>query len=102
MDKTKMFKVIETIETDREGNRKQSEASFKSYGQAVAHIKNRMKAIIKKETLKFFRYEQHDFTNFYDSCEDDYKFWLEEADGENFVYVASYLGWSCFWNIEEV
>lgn len=54
MDKTKMFKVIETIETDWEGNKKQSEVSFKSYGQAVSYIKNRMKSIIKKEMLNFF------------------------------------------------
>jgi len=93
------YKVIETIETDREGNRKQSETVVNTYGQAVHHIKQRMKDIIKKDTLKFFRNTGQNITTkrLNSLCNDELKFWLHESD-----YVASYLGWYCFWNIEAV
>ncbi len=98
------YKVIETIETDRDGNRKQNETVFKTYGQAVYHIKQRMKDIIKKDTLKFFRSTKKKITtNRLDYfCNDELLFWLGESDDKQFTYVASYLGWSCFWFIETV
>ena len=97
------YKVKEVIETDREGNKKQNEISFGSYNQAVSHIKQRMKDIIKQDTLKFFRDTSQNITTkaLYDSCDEDIEFWLDESDGKQFSYVASYLGWSCFWIIEQ-
>jgi len=98
------YKVIETIETDREGNRKLNETVFNTYGQAVHHIKQRMKDIIKKDMLKFFRSTKQKITTerLNGFCNDELKFWLDESDSEQFCYVASYLGWSCFWDIETV
>nr|WP_304709558.1 hypothetical protein [uncultured Acetatifactor sp.] len=97
------YKVKEVIETDREGNRKRNEKSFNSYKQAVSHIKKRMKEIIKQDALKFFRDTNQKITAkaLNDSCNEDFEFWLDESDGEQFSYVASYLGWSCFWFIEQ-
>lgn len=95
-------KVVEVIETDRDGNKKQNEICFGSYNQAVFYIKQRMKEIIKKDTLKFFRKTHQKITaeKLESFCNDELQFWLEETDGSQFPYVASYLGWSCFWNIE--
>lgn len=98
------YKVIEIIETDRDGNKKQNEMVFNSFGQAVFHIRQKMKDVIKQDTLKFFRKTKQKITteklnNF---CNDELAFWLDESDNEQFPYVASYLGWSCFWNIEIV
>lgn len=97
------FKVKEVIETDREGNRKQKEETFNTYNQAVFHIKQRMREIIKQDILKFFRmYNQRITTEKLSSfCNDELVFWSDESDGEQFPYVASYLGWSCFWIIEQ-
>ena len=98
------YKVIEIIEVDREGNSKEKESVFNTYNQTVYFIKSRMREVIMKDTLKFFRYNKIKITTekLKKHCEDDFKFWLEEADKDQFCYVASYLGWSCFWIIEEV
>lgn len=97
------YKVKEVIETDREGNRKQKEGTFNTYNQAVFHIKQRMKEIIKQDALKFFRmYGQKITTEKLNSfCNDELVSWLDESDGEQFPYVASCLEWSCFWIIEQ-
>lgn len=96
------YKVIEIIETDREGNRKQNKTVFNTYEQAVFHIRQRMKDIIKQDTLKFFRKTNQKITTekLNDFCNDELAFWLDESDNEQFPYVASYLGWSCFWIID--
>ena len=97
------YKVKEVIETDREGNKKQNESTFNTYGQAVHHIRQRMEETIKQDTLKFFRYTKQKATakGLNDSCNEGLGFWLGESDGKQFCYVASYLGWSCFWFIEQ-
>ncbi len=96
--------VKEIIETDREGNAKKSGMRFKTYGQAVSHIRQRIKDIIRKDTLKFLRVSGRKPTAKLvdDSCNEDFEFWMNEneADSGQFCYVASYLGWSCFWFLE--
>lgn len=97
------YKVKEIIEVDREGNKKIDVTMHNTYNQAVFYIKQRMKDIIKQDTIKFLRKHNQEITteklNSY--CEKDLSFWLEEADEEQFTYVAGYLGWGCFWMIEE-
>ena len=97
------YKVIEIIEMDRDGNKKQNEIIFNAYNQAVFHIKQRMKEIIKQDTLKFFRKYNHKITaqNINKFSSDEFKFWLEESEKDQFSYVAGCLGWSCFWMIEK-
>jgi len=63
-----------------------------------------MKEIIKRDTIKFFIIHNQKITteklnNF---CNDEITFWLSEAANEQFPYVASCLGWSCFWFIEKI
>jgi hypothetical protein len=98
------LKVIEIIETDREGNQKQNETVFHTYGQAVFYIKQRMKGIIKQDTLKHFRKNGQKITaeNLNQFCNDEFKFWLGESDDNQFLYVAGCLGWSCSWDIKAV
>lgn len=98
------YKVKEIIEVDREGNKKTNVTTYDTYNQAVFYIKKRIKDIIKQDTIKFLRKNnQKIITEKLNSyCDEDLSFWLEEADEDQFTYVASYLGWSCFWMIEEV
>ena len=99
------YKVIETIETEIESNnRKEKEVIFNTYNQAVFYIKQRMKELIKQDTIKFFRtYNKIITTERLNSyCDNDFKFWLENAFEDLFSYCASNIGWSCFWNIETI
>lgn len=99
------YTVREVIETDREGNKKCNEWKFNSYGNALHHIRQRMMEIIKKDTLRFFRKTDQKVTTekLSSFCGEELEFWLNEneEDDEQFCYVASYLGWSCFWLIEQ-
>ena len=98
------YRVKESIETDREGNVKRDGWEFSTYGRAAYRIRQRMKEIIKKDTLGFFRYTGQKVTaEKLDSvCGEELVSWLDESDGGQFCYVAGYLGWSCFWDIEEI
>lgn len=88
------YKVKEVIETERKGNKKQNETTFNTYVQAVCHIKQRMNEVIKQNTMKLFREANQKVTTekLEKSCNNDLQSWLDEADNEQFSYVASYLG----------
>jgi hypothetical protein len=100
------YVVKERIEMDcvEGGNCKNKELDFNNINQALNYIKNRMYQIIKDDTKKFFVKYHHSFKDgkFTESCKQEFDFWLSEADElEQYCYVASYLGWSCFWFIEK-
>lgn len=102
-DNIMKYKVIQTIETNMEDNNmKQIEMVFNTYNQAVFYIKQQMKKLIKQDTIKFFRMYNKKITTekLNNYCNEDLTFWLENAFDDLFTYVASYIGWSCSWNIE--
>ena len=104
-DNIMKYKVIQTIETNMEDNNmKQIEMVFNTYNQAVFYIKQQMKKLIKQDTIKFFRMYNKKITTekLNNYCNEDLTFWLENAFDDLFTYVASYIGWSCSWNIETV
>lgn len=95
-----MYKVQEHIEMSPFGdNVKKVEKVFNSYNQAVSYIKKRMKEIIRQDTLKFLG-SKVTTDKLHKLCDESFKEWLEESTENNFVYVASYIRWSCFWFIK--
>ena len=95
-----MYIVKEILEMDRNGNNKECKKQFNSHNDSISYIKNRMMEVIKADTIKFLRKYNQSFCTLSHRCENELQEWLEESDGEQFPYVASYLGWSCFWILE--
>ncbi len=97
-----MYNVTEIIEMTPEGdNVMKFEKVFKTYDQALAYVKNRIKEFIKKDTIKFLG---GDITErkLKKICDMEYCDVIRESDNDNYSYVASCLYKVGFWSIKEV